>query len=408
MKNYQLPVLCMLSILATAAITPNARAQHTPIPAQPGIAPQIELDGVGIGTIELRTPRNTLTDGTKLSTGRINFSDSALLLGVSERLYRQGGIGSFVLGATTTDSSLNGTGTGLLLHQLYLNYSIPSLEATLGRTDTATRLIDFPTLRGDDLVEFTAPLDPFSSGGDIQEHRYSNQAAVTFNSKLRYFVNLHAQHLLNSVDAGSDQTGLNSYGISFRYMSPPALDDITRIPEWGVGYERQEIPASHGGANNVLYAGMVYNINPDPVDRVDLRLQDVYSTGNNLATFTSITDTYRAAANSIALSLRWLHSPFGTPGFQVALTGGYRSYQSVPRSDTFALALTGIKNLGQGFDLVAQYTFQYRAAAYAAPFGGSTDNSFQLGFLYNFTNTFNHHLGARRSLLNLQHQYIPD
>ncbi len=386
----------------------KAQVQHTPVPEQPSLAPQLEIDGSGIATLEGRFPEHNAPGGGKISTSRINFSDSSLVIGASQRLYRGGGIGSLVLGVTTSDNSLNSTGTGLFLHQAYLDYATNPLEAVIGRTDVPTQLITFPTLRGDDLVEFTGVLDPFSSGGNVQEHRYSNQVAVTFNKNLRYFLNLHAQHLIDSTGAGGDQTGINSYGATFMYQGAPVLADMERVPQWGVGVEEQEIPGSKGGADTALYGGVVWNIKSDPIDRFDLRFQDTYTTGNSLKTFGDIADTYRAAANSAAMSFRYLHSPFGRPAYQVALTLGLRTYQNVPNSSSFAIALTGVKRLGEGFDLIAQYSYQHWASAGAAVFGGPDNNTIQLGFAYNFTDTFNQHIAPRRSLLSLQHQYIPE
>jgi hypothetical protein len=187
------------------------------------------------------------------------------------------------------------------------------------------------------------------------------------------------------------------------------LEAIVRVPVWGIGYERQSIRSRNGGAANVVYGGLVYNLNPDPVDRVDLRLQGIVSTGNGLRSFSAVADTFRAASNTMAASVRWLHSPFGTPGRQLSLTAGYRSYPHVANADTYVVALTGVQRLGEGFDLVAQYAFQRRSPTYAAVFDGTrNEHSIEIGFVYNFTNIFNPHIGPRRSLLNLQHQYIPE
>jgi hypothetical protein len=397
----------MVALLAPGMA--GGQAQQTPIPESPSVAPQIELDGTGIATLEGHFPRFTLPGGVRSSTSRINVSDSALLLGVSEQLFRKDGIGSFVIGTTTTESDTAPSGTDLFLHQLYLDYQTRAIEGTIGRTDTSTRLIDFPTIRGDDLNEFVNVLNPFTTGSNIEEHRYSNQAAVVFNRKLHYFVNLHAQNLITSTPDTAGQSGINSYGIGFQYQGTPTLEATERVPLWGLGYERRSIGSGQGGASDALYGGIVYNINPDPIDRVDLRLQDIYTFSNGLTGFTGVTDTFRASANSVAASLRYLHSPFGVPGYQLALTAGYRGYSRVSSAGTFAVALTGVKRLGSGFDLVAQYTYQHRDAAYAAVYSGVKDeHSIQVGFVFNFNNTFNKHLGPRRSLLNLQHQYLPE
>ncbi len=396
----------------TAALLPamaHGQAQKSPIPEQPSIAPQIELDGTGIGTLQLSSPRTTLSNGVRSSNSRINLSDSALLLGVSQQLSGKTGVGSFVVGLTSTESNRSPSGTDAFLHQLYLNFQSRKLDAAIGRTDTGTRLVDFPTIRGDDLNEFVNVLNPFSDGSNVQEHRYSNQATVILHSSLRSSLNLHAQNLITTTPSTVGQGGINSYGIAYQYQELDALAALKKVPLWGAGFERRTLGSGEGGASNVLYGGLVYNIAPDPVDRIDLRLQDYYAFGNDTRAFGSVTDTFRADGNTIALGLRYLHSPFGVPGYQVSLTAGYKTYDKVRHADTFGLALTGVKRLGSGFDLVLQYQYQNRQSAYAAAYSGVKDeHSIQIGFVFNFTNTFNKHLGPRRSLLNLQHQYLPD
>jgi hypothetical protein len=400
------------TVIAGLALLPGialGQAQQTPVPEKPSVAPQIELDGTGIATLEGHFPRFTLPNGVRSSTSRINVSDSALLLGVSQSLFHNGGIGSFVIGATSTEGASAPSGTNFFLHQLYLDYQAKKAEGYIGRTDTATRLVDFPTIRGDDLNEFVNVLNPFSNGDNVEEHRYSDQAALILNRKLRYFVNLHAQHLITGTPNTIGQGGLNSYGVSFQYQGAPTLEAIQKIPLWGLGYERRSVASGNGGPSDVAYGGIVYNINPDPTDRVDVRLQDIYTFSNSLTGFADVTDTFRAGSNSIAAAVRYLHSPFGVPGYQVSLTAGYKSFNRVSNAGTVALALTGVKRLGDGFDLVLQYEYQHRAPVYAAVFSGVKDeHSIQIGFVFNFNNTFNQHLGPRRSLLNLQHQYLPE
>ncbi len=409
MRKHALSTLITVLAAALLPACVRAQAQQTPIPEKPSIAPQIELDGTGIGTLEYRSPRFMLPSGARSSNTRFNLSDSALLLGASERLFRRDAVGSFVIGGVTTESETTPSGTNLFLHQLYLDYQSHRAEAVIGRTNVATRLIDFPTLRGDDLNEFVNVLNPFSNGGNLEEHRYANLASVVLNKNLRHFLNIHAQNLITSTPETVGQGGINSYGISWMYLGVPALEALQKIPLWGVGFERQTIGKGSGGASNLLYGGIIYNISPDPIDRLDLRFLDIYSSGNSLSAFTTVTDTFRAANNTVAASLRWRHSPFGVPGHQVSLTVGYKSYNKVSNASTLGLAITGVKRLGDGFDLIAQYAYQRRDPAYAAVFNGvRDDHSLQVGFVFNFANTFNQHLGPRRSLLNLQHQYLPE
>ena len=53
-------------VAMAAALLPGAahgQAQQTPIPEQPSVAPQIEFDGTGIGTLEYHSPRIGLPNG---------------------------------------------------------------------------------------------------------------------------------------------------------------------------------------------------------------------------------------------------------------------------------------------------------------------------------------------------------
>src|SRR5207237_987589 len=162
------------------------------------------------------------------SASRINVSDSALLIGAAERLFHRSGIGSLTLGGMTTETDAAPGGTSVFLHQLFVDYQTRPLEVYLGRTNSGTRLTQFPTVRGDDLNEFVNVLDPFSSGENPEEHHYGDVAAVTFNRKLRYFANLHAQHLIASAPQSAARTGLNSFGVNFQYQGPPTLEAIVR------------------------------------------------------------------------------------------------------------------------------------------------------------------------------------
>jgi hypothetical protein len=401
------PVFVAITIALTCSQA-GAQGSAGPIPEKPSIVPQIELDGTGIATLNYQTPRPAPPPTGSGSTTDLDFADSSLLLGISQRLYH-GGIGSLVLGTVTTGESEAVSKTGLLLSQLYLDYQTQPFEAYIGRANTPTHLFDFPTLRGDDLNEFVNLPNPFSNGAIADETRYSNVAAVEWNSHLRNFFNLHVQHLLQTAAPGAGQTGINSYGLTFRYEAPPALESIVKIPFWGLGYEHQTIGSAQGGPADVLYGGIIYNIAPDPIHRFDLRLLDIYSFSNGLHSFTGFADTYRAAANSVALSLRYLYALNGVPGYEVALTAGFRNYARVHDANTFALALTGAKRLGEGFDLVLQYIYQHRGGAYASAVGQPKDeNRFEIGFVFHFQNILNQHIGPRRTLQNLQHQYIPE
>lgn len=385
-----------------------AQTQQVPIPEEPSTQPQIEVTGSGIGTLDLGHLRNSVpSDGTN-SSSQVNVSDSSLLIGAAQRLYK-GGIGSFSLGGLAVDETNTGRGTQLFLHEAFVDYQARSLETYFGRTDQPTaQIVTFPTIRGDDLITFTNLLDPFSNGQNVEEHRYSNVAAITLNQGLTTYENFHVQHLINSAGSAGD-TGLNSYGASFQHLGLPTLEAIERVPSYGAGYEYRSVGHSNGGNSQAVYAGGVINLKPSLANLVDLRVLDNYTFGNSLNTFRSTPDTFRADSNAITAAVRYLHSPFGKPSEQLSLTAGYKSYDKVHGAGSYGLALTGVKRLGQGFDAVAQYIYQHRDDTLAAAYGGAhEDSTFQVGFIFNFDATFNRSIGPRRTLLNLQHQYVPD
>ena len=370
------------------------------------LQPQIEFAGEAAATLDLG--RRGTFGGRGFGTGsRINISDSGLVFGASQRLYRSG-IGSFSFGGVTTDESSAGGGRDIFMHQALVDFQNLKFEAFLGRTDTPTsRFIEFPTLRGDDLIEYRTVLNPFSNGETIEEHRYSNVAAVEFNQGLKYFENVHAQHLIDSA-GGDTGSGINSVGVSFQFRNVPTLEALQRVVTYGVGFEHRDIQKSAGGNSDVIYGGGVVNLNRSVVNRTDLRLFAAKSFGSDVNSLTNLTDTFRSDATSVALSLRNHYSPFGSPGHQLALTLGYRNYEKVKGASSYGAALSYAQNLGDGFDAVFQIVHEHRNGQLVDVFGRKDSTSLQLGFVYNFGSVFNKSVGPRRSPVNLLHKYIPN
>ena len=152
------------------------------------------------------------------------------------------------------------------------------------------------------------------------------------------------------------------------------------------------------------------NLNTSVTNRWDLRMQDILNFGSNLSSFQSITDSYQADANTISAAVRYLSSPFGSAGYQLSLTGAYKTYFKVEGAKSLGGGITGVKRLGQGFDVVAQYQGQWRDTALASAQSANLgyEQTIELGFVFNFNATINQHLAPRRSILNQQFQYIPN
>ena len=393
------------AVLGTVLGIGNAwatQAQPVPVPDDPSISPQLEISGVGIATG--RFGRLGQSDQPE---GEVKFSDSALFIGGAQKLYSDS-IGSFGLGTLTTDSTQTQSGASLFVHQAFVDWQGEAAELLLGRSDNPTaHIVDFPTLREEDLITLTNPLDPFSDGIASQDHRYSNVGSFTLNQRLTYFENIHAQHQLNSAAVGS-VGGINSFGVTFHYLGAPGMEPFDSVPSWGVGYEHVALDLDSPGGLHQFYGGGIVNLNESVTDRFDFRIQDLVSMGSNLASFARIADTFQANSNSVAAAFRYLHSPFGKPGYQLALTAGFKNYFRVPNSNSAGAAITVVKRLGQGFDGVAQYSGQWRAGALAEVQSNrlAYEQAVELGFTFNFDAVINPHLSPRRTLLNQRYGYV--
>jgi hypothetical protein len=381
------------------------QAQPVPVMGDQSLTPQLEIAGSGIGTLGI----NDIGGPSSANTG-INFSDSALLVGAAQRLSDGESIGSTGLGWLTLDDTNKGLSTQLFLNQAFLDYQSERLEFLIGRTDNPTaHIIDHPTLRGDDMITLLNPLNPFSNGKNVEEHRYSNVASMTFNQGLKYFESFHVQHLINSSGIGSD-TGINSFGTEFQYMGPPGMDAFSRVPSFAFGYEHFTLASDATSGLHQVYIGGTLNLNTSVTNRFDLSVQDIVGLGSTLKGFRNITDSFQANSNDIAASLRYLVTPFGQPGYQLSLSGAFKNYFDISESNSYGGIFAAVKRLGQGFDLVAQYQTQWRASQLAAVQSNSQkfEQTAEIGFIFNFDTTINQHLAPRRSLLNMEHQYVPN
>ncbi len=393
---------------ATLKKAVTGQTQQAPVKESLSLQPQLEIAGSGLATLDIG--RNGLFGGRGIgSQSQINFADSSLSFGVAQRLYR-GAIGSFTIGGLTVDEANTGHGVQMFMHQAFVDFQDLRFEGYLGRTNTpSAQLVAFPTVREDDLVDYTSVLNPFSNGVNPEEHRFSNVASVVLNHGLKHFVNLHAQHQIDSAGVGQSDSGLNSFGVNYQYLGNPALMSIDRVPSWGAGFERRAITSAAGGTSNVLYGGGVLNLRPSVTNKLDLRVLAQSTFGNDTASLTSLNESYRADQQSIAFSLRSLSSPFGKPGSQWALTAGLKRYSKVSGANAYGIALSYAKSLGAGFDLVTQLGYERRSTAMAGAFGGKTDSAvLQIGLVFNFGSTLNQQIGPRRSPTNLLHQYIPN
>ena len=67
-KTYFGRLTALLGLTALGVVPAFGQAQQVPIPEQPSVAPQIEIAGTGVATLDLGRSRNATPDGGKASS----------------------------------------------------------------------------------------------------------------------------------------------------------------------------------------------------------------------------------------------------------------------------------------------------------------------------------------------------
>jgi hypothetical protein len=342
----------------------------------------------------------------------VDLGESAILFGGSQALYSGNGVGSFLIGfLLAEEEEFVQPGNGgvrsnneafLFPFQTMVEYGAKNFDLKMGRTDIPfTTLVKLPLLREEDLLTF---LNPFTNGKVTEESIYANLASFEFNQNNIFFENIHFQHLIDS-EVSVSNPWINSLGIGFKYLPAPGREKLDRFQAAGLDYERIFL----GDGQNILTGALKIRLNESITDQMDLRLIDVLNWGSDISELKTINDSFAANYNLLALAINFLHEPFGLSGHQISLTGSWRPYLDIKDANEYQVILTGGKRIGEGFDLVSQFSYLNRGPALAALYGGSpTEGKIELGLVFNFEVVFNQHLTPRRRILNYNHQYIPN
>jgi hypothetical protein len=268
-----------------------------------------------------------------------------------------------------------------------------------------TQLIEFPTLRDDDALFYTAILNPH-----LEEIRDSEEiffADVLEYSRIfgqRFRLTLHGDHFKEEPE---DDFELNAYGLALAYEVPESRRwDRGVLQQAGAEVVRQLLDGEDDLTNAV--ASLVLNVRPDPVHFLDLRLQGVYTDGvDGLDEIVASGDLARAKSLAGYSSLRYLYRRYERPTAQVSVMAGYRNYPDLAAdSSQGIIAANALYRIGAGFDIGLQVIRQSFDGNPADLFGN--DETVVQAFLtWEFDQSWNRQFDDRDSLLNLQHGYIP-
>jgi len=370
-----------------------------------GVTPEILLGARGIASMNLDyTPgggEETVSD----------FSDTSLLVGFRQKLYNKYR-GSLVIGFQFPDegSQLE----PILFHQVFLRVEDRTNIFKTGRTRVKSAMIEFPTLRDDDAIDFTDILNPFSSGEDAEDNQYGNIMEATRIFGQRYLLSAYGEHLRNKTEAVSKDFGFNALGLSFQYRVPESQRWNREVLDQ-IGISLNTALTSRPGYSNELDKALksitfstILNIRPDPVHFWDLRHQSIFNLGfSEVKGLKDYADLARARSISTFTSLRYLYRKLERPALQAALSYGYKAFPGLTnKSSQHQVIANGFYRIGENFDAGLQVRYRKNTGDLKT-LAGEYEAAIQFALIYSIEQLWNSQFDDRESLLNLEHGYIP-
>ncbi len=372
------------------------------------VTPEFQLGARGVMSFNVDNVANQTASAVN------DFSDTGILIGFRQKLYNKYR-GQLVVGFQfpDADSDLG----QVFYHQIFIRLENKTNILKMGRSRVRSALIEFPTLRDDDAIEFTDVLNPFSSGENTEDNQYGNvfEAAHIFGQ--RFWLRIHGEHFVETpVPPATAETdfSLNAIGVSFQYRVPRTqLWNRPFLNQIGIGLnsfltDRPGYSKEIDKALKNLTFSTVLNLRPDPIHFWDLRHQTIYNLGfdeiNQVAVYSEMP---RARSIASFTSLRYLYRRLERPTAQLALSFGYKTFPDL-LTDTkqWQMVVNAFYRVGENFDLGFQYQFKSFSGDLEQLFG-KNESRFQFALLFSIDQLWNSQFDDRDSLLNLEHGYIP-
>ncbi len=369
------------------------------------VTPEILLGARGIASLNLDYSPGG--DSEEVS----DISDTSFLVGFRQKLYSKYR-GTLVIGFQFPDegSQLE----PILFHQVFLRVEDRTNIFKVGRTRVRSAMIEFPTLRDDDAIDFTDILNPFSSGEDSEDNQYGNIMEATRIFGQRYRLSAYGEHLKEATEGISKDFGFNALGLSFQYRVPESQRWNREIlNQIGISLNTALTgrPGYSGEIDKALKSitfSTVLNIHPDPVHFWDLRHQTIFNPGfSEVKGLTDYADLTRAKSISTFTSLRYLYRKLERPALQAALSYGYKAFPDLANnSSQHQVIANSFYRIGENFDAGLQFRYQKNSGDLKNIIG-EHETEIQFALIYSIEQIWNSQFDNRESLLNLEHGYIP-
>lgn len=335
-----------------------------------------------------------------------DFSDSYFMIGARQKLYNDWR-GQMVLGISFPDA---GSGLGQVFYnQVFIKVENQKNIFKLGRSVSKTSLLEFPTLRDDDALQFSYALNPFSNGLNTEDNQYANVLEYTHIFNKRWYLAFHGENYLDFQNP--NDYALNGVGGSLEYRSPETqIWNRGILQQIGVTVNNYLTDRPENNVDEVLtnvIGAIALNIKPDPVNFIDFKAQVIQNLGfDDIKAITDYSDYTRTQSTTLYGSLRYVLRKLERPTLMTSVGVGFKSFPNLSDDTNQWMAIATFSyRIGNNFDLVTQYRFSQNNGS-LVPLLGENQHRIQIGLAYTFNKVFNNQFDDRNSLLNLEHGYI--
>lgn len=401
-----------LRLLAVAVAVASAASLPATRMAAQESRPRLTLGGRGLVSVNLDRTRGLAPEGgtlTSESSTVSDFSDTFVLLRLDQLLYGNDRVG-MVVGFLFPDAD---TDLGQVFYdQINVFYDARTYRVQLGRTRLGNFLVEFPTLREEDVLEYGYVLNAFSDAENSEFSRYGNVIrGELFRWNSRVILRAQAANWAVTDRTGKllDQFDVNAAGASLTYRLPEALRYQGVVRDLSVGIQSQNLDEPGQAWIHSVMAAAAVNLSRHPLRSVTLTGQIVRNFGMDgvdaAELLTSPQGRARASSTALLGSLRVLLRPYQLDRLQAAVTAGYKAFDDIDAS-RFTVLPNLFFRLGQGVDLGIQYQYERLGGMMAQALGNRDRHSLKLTLALGFTSVFNDYFGERDDILNIEHGFI--
>ncbi len=381
------------------------------------VLPRITVGGRLVATplVESREGFGNVSDD---DDSEIDISDSSILVRFDKRVYGDEGVAGGVIGLRKTDDDSD-LDDDVFFHQLNAFFWNQNFQVTVGRTRLRNFLIEFPTVRDEDLIDYIYVPDASSFREAEEDQFFGNLMSYDrFIGNKKQALSVWAAARVETDVQGDDEetTDLNSVGFSWTYINSEAVRYVEKIRKAGVLLDFQEIDDNvlSSDENTVaIVGGAEWNLNKDPSNNWSMAVQGIYYDGfdgivfnPNASEAVRRATLRRAESWSAVVSVSNTKRPKLVTRSRFALSIAYKDYPDESDASQFSIIPSYMYRIGHAMEIVVQYRFTDFDDGIAAMTGFENDQQILVGLVFGFDQTFNDQIGERTSILNIEHGYI--